>query len=90
MRTRVGTTENAVAYVGLGFLDDTVKPLAVDGILPSSKSVASGRYPIARPLFMFTDAYPQMGSHLYNFVNLHLGAEGREIIRELGFVPVCE
>ena len=89
-RTRVGTTKNAIAYVGLGFLDDTVKPLSVNGILPNAKSVASGKYPIARPLFMFTNAYPKMGSDVYNFVNIHLSAEGREILKELGFVPVCE
>lgn len=89
-RTRVSTTKNAIAYVGLGFVDNTVRPLSVEGIMPSAKSVASGKYPIARPLFMFTNGYPKMGSDIYNFVNIHLGIEGREIIRDLGFVPVCE
>lgn len=89
-RTRVNTTKYAIAYVGLGFADSTVKPLSVNGILPSSKSVSSGKYPIARPLFMFTNRYPQMGSDLYNFTNLHLSKEGCEIIKDLGFVPVCE
>ncbi len=89
-RTRVNTTKNAIAYVGLGFVDDTVKPLSVNGILPTSKSISTGKYAIARPLYMFTDAYPKMGSDIYNFVTLHLSKEGREIIKDLGYIPVCE
>lgn len=89
-RTRVNTTKNAIAYVGLGFADDSVKTLSVNGILPNAKSVSSGKYPIARPLFMFTDGYPKMGSDVYNFVTIHLSKEGREIVSDLGYIPVCE
>lgn len=89
-RTRVNTTKNAIAYVGLGFVDDTVKPLSVEGILPAVKSVSTGKYPIARPLYMFTNGYPKMGSDVYNFVTLHLSKEGREIVSDLGYIPVCE
>ena len=89
-RTRVNTTKDAIAYVGLGFVDDTVKPLSVEGILPNAKSITSGKYPIARPLFMFTNGYPKMGGDIFNFVTLHLSGEGREIISDLGYIPVCE
>lgn len=89
-RTRVNTTKNAIAYVGLGFADDSVKTLSVNGILPNAKSVSSGKYPIARPLFIFTDGYPKMGSDVYNFVTIHLSKEGREIVSDLGYIPVCE
>ena len=88
-RTRVNSTKYAIGY-GLGFVDDTVKPLSVNGILPTAKSISSGKYAIARPLYMFTDAYPKMGSDIYNFVTLHLSNEGREIIKDLGYIPVCE
>ena len=74
----------------LSIVDDTVKPLSVEGIIPNAKTVASGKYPIARPLFMFTDGYPKMGSAVYDFVNLHLTKEGREIVRDLGYVSTCE
>ena len=70
-RTRVNTTKDAIAYVGLGFVDDTVKPLSIEGILPNPKSITSGKYPIARPLFMFTNGYPKMGGDIFNFVTLH-------------------
>ncbi len=89
-RSRVNSTKYAIAYVGLGFADNTVKVVSVNGIIPDLKSVASGKYPLARPLYLFTNAYPKMGSIIYDFVNLHLSKEGREIVKDLGFVPVCE
>lgn len=89
-KTRAASTKNAIAYVGLGFVDDTVKTLSVDGILPSAKTIVSGKYPIARPLFMFTNGYPKMGSAVYDFVTLHLTEEGREIVKDLGYIPVVQ
>ncbi|MCK4305936.1 MAG: phosphate ABC transporter substrate-binding protein PstS [Candidatus Eisenbacteria sp.] len=88
IRQRVQSTQAAIGYVGLGFIDRTVKALLVDGVLPTRNTVASGQYPIARPLFMFTNGYPKLGSHVHAFVTLHLGPKGQEIIDAIGFVPV--
>ena len=90
VRQRVQSTKGAIGYIGLGFLDDTVKGLKVDGIYPSAGTISSGTYPIARPLFMFTDGYPDMGSHIYSFVTLYLTPTGQEIINALGFIPVTQ
>ena len=67
-RSRVNSTKYAVAYVGLGFADNTVKAVSVDGVLPSPQMVSTGKYPIARPLYMFTNGLPKMGSTLFNFL----------------------
>jgi phosphate transport system substrate-binding protein len=50
--------------------------------------VASGVYPIARPLFVFTNGYPKLGSHLHAFVTLHLTEKGQEMVEAAGYVPV--
>jgi phosphate transport system substrate-binding protein len=88
VRQKVQSTPVAIGYVGLGFLDRTVKSLVVDGIEPTRQTVASGRYPIARPLFMFTNGYPKLGSAVHAFVTLHLSPKGQEIVEAIGFVPV--
>lgn len=87
IRQRVQTTPAAIGYAGLGFVDDTVKALEIDGIYPTRKTVASGKYPVARPLYLFTNGYPELGSNLHSFVNLHLTEKGQEIVEEIGFVP---
>lgn len=87
-RQRVQSTPAAIGYAGLGFVDDTVKALTIDGIEPNGRTVASGIYPIARPLFMFTDGYPRLGSDVHGFVTIHLSEKGQEIVEDIGFVPV--
>jgi phosphate transport system substrate-binding protein len=85
---RVSSTESAIGYVGFGFLDKNVKPIKLNGIIPTQKTIASGSYPIARPLFMFTDGYPELGSMTHRLVTFHLTEMGQDIIQGIGFVPV--
>jgi len=85
---RVQTTRGAIGYVGIGFLDNNVKALKVDGILPSRQTIATGQYPVARPLFMFTNGYPKLGSMVYKFCTFYLTETGQEIIEAKGFIPV--
>ncbi len=86
-QTRVKTTQGAIAYVGLGFLEG-VKVLSIDGIKPSRQTVANGTYPLSRPLFMFTNGFPKLGSPLYRFVTFHLSEKGQELVEAKGFVPL--
>ncbi|MCX7047575.1 MAG: phosphate ABC transporter substrate-binding protein [Candidatus Sumerlaeota bacterium] len=88
IRQKVQTTQGAIGYVGLGFADKTVSALTINGVAPSPESVISGQYPIARPLYFFTNGYPEMGSNLYSFCTLHLTKKGQEIIEGVGFVPL--
>lgn len=90
VRGRVQNTSTAIGYVGLGFLDKSVKGLKVNKIYPTLRTISTGKYPIARPLFMFTNGYPKMGSHLYQFITLYLTKKGQEIIKGIGFVPLTK
>ena len=87
-RQRVQNTPAAIGYAGLGFVDNTVKALSIDGIAPDARTVTLGTYPIARPLFLFTNGYPKLGTDLYAFATLHLSEKGQEIVESIGFVPV--
>jgi phosphate transport system substrate-binding protein len=89
-RQRVQSTPAAIGYAGLGFVDDTVKALSVNGIKPSSATVRTGTYPIARALFMFTNGFPKLGTHVYNFINLSKTEAGDNLIKETGFIPMTE
>lgn len=88
VRARVQSTPTAIGYAGLGFVDKTVKALSINGVYPSKKTVISGKYPIARPLYMVTNGYPKMGSHVYQFITLYLSPKGQEMVERIGFVPV--
>ena len=86
--SRVSTTQGAIGYVGLGFLDEKVKALAINGVSPSKKTIVTGTYAISRPLFLFTNGYPELGSAVHAFCTFYLTEKGQEIIEAKGFVPV--
>lgn len=85
---RVKTTPGAIAYVGLGFVDNAVKALKIDGVTPSRKTIAQGTYPVSRPLFLFTNGFPKLGSVVHAFCIYHLTEEGQAIVEAKGFIPV--
>ncbi len=85
---RVKTTRGAIGYVGIGFLDRSVKAIKVDGVMPSRRTIASGVYPVARPLFMFTNGYPELGSMVHKFCTFYLTEKGQELVEAKGFVPL--
>jgi phosphate transport system substrate-binding protein len=87
-QARVKTTRGAVGYVGLGFVDASVKAIRVDGIQPTRQTIASGTYPVARPLFMFTNGYPKLGSMVHKFCTFYLSEKGQELVEAKGFVPL--
>jgi phosphate transport system substrate-binding protein len=82
----VAQTPGAIGYIGLGYLTDNVKALTVEGIMPSEKTVNDDSYPLARPLFMYTNGDPKgLAKGLIDFI---MSGPGQEIVKEAGFVPV--
>lgn len=86
VRSRVKDTRGAIGYVGLAFLEG-VKPVTVDGAEPTTENVGSGKYPLARPIFMWTDGMPKLDSHVMQFIMLSQSKAGKEMIKDLGLVP---
>jgi len=86
--SRVATTEGAIGYVGLGFVDKQVKALEVNGVAPTRKTIQSGKYPLSRPLFLYTNGYPDLGSPIHAFCTYYLTEKGERIIDAKGFIPV--
>jgi len=76
----------AIGYVGLGYLNNQVKALKVNGVSAGSDTAKSGAYPIARGLYMFALQKPSMAVRA--FLDFVLGPQGQKIAAQEGFVPV--
>lgn len=72
--TTVSETPGGIGYVGLGYLSDDLKAIKVDGVEPKNETVASGDYPIARPLFFFTNGWPE--GIVASYIGFVLSEEG--------------
>jgi phosphate transport system substrate-binding protein len=88
----VSQNVNAIGYVGLGYITDTVHVVAVkadggkDFVLPSVKTVMDKTYAVARELYWYTNGKPT--GDVKKFVDFVLGSDGQKIVRALDFVPV--
>lgn len=82
----VSKNKFAIGYIGVGYLNKTVKGIKVNGIEATTQTAKSGQYPIARPLFMFTDGQP--AGIAREFIRFLLSTEGQRIVKAQGFVPL--
>ncbi|HUH64839.1 MAG TPA: phosphate ABC transporter substrate-binding protein, partial [Syntrophales bacterium] len=82
----VSKNKYAIGYIGLGYLNKTVKGLTVNGIQASAKTALSKEYPVARPLYMYTNGEPS--GEVANFIKFLLSPAGQKIVAKEGFVPL--
>jgi len=82
----IAQTPGAIGYVGLGYLSDEVKAIKVNGITASEATVRNETYPLARPLFMYTNGTPS--GLAKSFIDFIMSGQGQDIVKEAGFVPV--
>ena len=81
----------AIGYYGMGYISDKHKAIQVakdqdsEFIAPTIENVVSGKYPISRPLFFYTNGQPQ--GLVKKFVDFALSKEGQEIVVKTDFVP---
>ncbi len=69
MLTTVAGNKNAIGYVSLGSLNDTVQALTIDGTEPTAENVKNGSYKISRPFNIVTKDDLKPGSQ--GFYQLH-------------------
>jgi len=81
----VSSTEGAIGYVGLGYLDEEVKAVKINGVEATVANVIAGTYPISRSLNMFTNGEPT--GIAVEFLRYLDSTEGQTIVEEEGFVP---
>ena len=93
IREEVSANENAIGYIGLGYLDESVKAVDIIGedanesVKPSVENVQNGSYPISRELFIYISDLDitDLGEDFLEYVT---GEEGQAIAQEIGFVPL--
>jgi phosphate transport system substrate-binding protein len=82
----VAQTPGAIGYVGLGYVDSSVKALPINNITASVQNVLAGTYPISRELYMFTKGNATGAAK--EFILFIQSTEGQAIVSQEGFVPL--
>ncbi len=85
MMTGVAQDPQAIGYISLGSLDDSVKALKVDGAEASAENVKNGTYKVSRPFNIVTG--DSLSDVAQDFVDYILSSDGQAIVGE-DYIPV--
>ncbi|MBL8200215.1 MAG: substrate-binding domain-containing protein [Chromatiales bacterium] len=92
---KLKANKNAVGIFGFSFLEqnmDSVKGSVVDGVVPTFENIASGKYPVSRPLYFYVKkahigAIPGIKEFVAEFTSQKaMGEEG--YLADRGLVPL--
>lgn len=86
MMTTVAGNEDAIGYISLGSLNDSVKAIKVDGVTPTTDNVANGNYTVARPFNIVTG--DELSENAQDFIDFIMSVEGQAIISDGGYIAV--
>ena len=84
MMTTVAGDENAIGYISLGSLNDTVKAVKIDGAEASAENVADGTYKVSRPFNIVTGE--EVSDAAQDFINYIMSSDGQQIVEDNGYI----
>ena len=82
----VSKNRYALGYIGIGYINKTVKPLTVNGVAASAKTALSKEFPVSRFLYMYTNGEPK--GETAKFIRFVLSPAGQKLVAKEGFVPL--
>ncbi|MCI7657372.1 substrate-binding domain-containing protein [Anaerotignum sp.] len=84
MMTTVAGNPNAIGYISLGSLNDSVKALKIDGAEATAENIKNGTYKVARPFNIATTA--DVSEAASDFITFILSDEGQVVVEENGYI----
>lgn len=84
--TQVASDKNAIGYISLGSLNDTVKALQIDGVDATPENVKDGKYTVVRPFNIAVDGEPT--GVVADFINFILSDDGQKVVEDSDYITV--
>ena len=88
MMTTVQGDVNAIGYISLGSLNDTVKAARIDGAEATAENIESGSYKVVRPFNVA--AKEDLSEAAADFMAFIMSTEGQAVVEENGYIPVSD
>ena len=86
MMTTVEGDVNAIGYISLGSLNESVTAVKVDGAEATADNVAAGTYKVQRPFNIATNGTPSEAAQ--DFINFIMSKEGQAVVVDNGYIAV--
>lgn len=89
MMTTIAGDINAIGYISLGSLNDTVKALEIDGVAPSAEAIKNGSYKISRPFNVVSNP-AGLSPVAKDFLTFIMSADGQAVVEENGYIAAVD
>jgi phosphate transport system substrate-binding protein len=92
---RLNKNRDAMGIFGYSYLDNNrgkIQPVNIDGVEPTTKSISSGKYPVARDLFFYVkldhlDQVPGLKEYVDLFLSRKMIGD-RGYLKRQGLIPM--
>ena len=84
MITSVAGDKQAIGYISLGSLNESVKALKIDGAAATVDDIKDGSYKIARPFNIVTTG--EVSDVAQDFINFIFSEEGQKVVEDNGYI----
>lgn len=88
--TKVSSEKQAIGYISLGSVDDSIKVVKVEGVEPSKETVLNGTYKIQRPFVMMTNKSVTLTPVAQDFMNYIMSAAAEDYCDQAGTVYLSD
>lgn len=86
MMSTVAGNVDAIGYISLGSLNDSVKAAKIDGVEATAENIKSGEYKVSRPFNIATNG--EVSDVAQDFIDYILSPEGQVVVEENGYIAV--
>lgn len=87
MITTVANSKNAIGYISLGSLNDTVKAIKIDGVTPSVENVNNKSYTVFRPFNLAVSSNNELVNDFLAYIGSNLS---KNIIQKAGYIAIYD
>ena len=86
IKTAVSSDSQAIGFISFGYIDSSVKALAINGAAATEENAKNGTYSLVRPLYFLTKRQPT--GLVKDFIDFCTGTEGQKIVAEEGYISI--
>ena len=86
MMSTVAGNVDAIGYISLGSLNDSVKAAKIDGVEATAENIKAGEYKVSRPFNIATKG--DVSEVAQDFIDYILSPEGQAVVEENGYIAV--
>lgn len=86
MMTTVANDKDAIGYISLGSVNDTVKAVKIDGAEASADAVKNGSYKVSRPFNVVTKG--ELSAVAQDFLDFIMSTDGQKVVSDNGYIEV--